>query len=54
MFTLFIAEKLRLAQLDLVPLGTKRNYEASEEFSKPLSWYVNFLVLSGTKAAGLR
>ena len=30
-FTLFIAEKVRLAQLDLVPLGTKRNYEVEKE-----------------------
>lgn len=30
-FTLFIAEKVRLAQLDLLPRGTKRNYEVEKE-----------------------
>ena len=29
--TLFIVEKVRLAQLDLVPLSTKRNYEVEKE-----------------------
>ena len=30
-FTLFIAEKVRFAQLDLVPRGTKRSYEVEKE-----------------------
>ena len=53
---LFIAEKVRLAQLDLVPLGTKRNYEVEKEIflAIVLVCKLNCLVPSGTKAAGLR
>ena len=45
----------RLAQLNLVSLGTKGNYKKGKElFLARLSWCVNCLVASGSKAAGLR
>ena len=41
-------------KLNLVSLGTKRNYKKVKNYSQPLSWCVSCLVASGSKAAGFR